>query len=215
MLQLILIGPPGAGKGTQADKLAARYAVPHVSTGDMLRDQVERKSPIGLVVKSAVDKGELVPDNILLDLVRIKIACADCNRGFIFDGFPRTLFQAQWLNSHGGRNATAIEISVDHDEVLRRTAGRQRIDDKTDTVEERLKVYHAQIAPVIDYYKGQSQIIRVDGNKSVDEVFESIVNIIGDPDPGWLKETHIGGVSELAPISDAIAEYAAKNPRQS
>jgi adenylate kinase len=180
-MQIVMIGPPGAGKGTQANMLATKYGVPHISTGDMLRDQVERKSPIGLVIKNAVDKGELVADNILLDLIRIKIACVECSTGFIFDGFPRTIFQAQWLNSHGGRNVTAIEISVDHEEILRRTAGRQRVDDKPDTVEERLRVYHAQIAPVIDYYKGQSQLCRVDGNKSVDEVFQSIVGVIGEP----------------------------------
>lgn len=177
--QIVLIGPPGAGKGTQAKTLAAKYGVPHISTGDMLRDHVDRKSPLGLVIKEAVDKGELVPDCFLLDMVRIKIACVECSGGFIFDGFPRTIYQAKWLASHGGSSITAIEIAVDHDEMLRRTAGRQRIDDKKDTVEERLRVYHAQIAPVIEYYETESKLCRVDGNKSVDEVFESLVAILG------------------------------------
>ena len=181
-MQIVLIGPPGAGKGTQAKRLAAHYGVPHISTGDLLRDHVERKTPTGLMVKDAVEKGELVPDNIVLDMVRAKLACAECSNGFILDGFPRTLFQAQWLGTHGGEKVTAVEISVGEDEVLKRLAGRERTDDKEAFVRERLRAYRQITWQVLDYYETESKLVRVEGEKGVDEVFQTITGILGEPE---------------------------------
>ncbi len=173
-----MIGPPGAGKGTQAKTLAARLDVPHISTGDMLRDQVDRKTPTGLVVKSAVEKGELVQDNVLLDLVRIKIACADCSGGYVFDGFPRTLFQARWLDSQAGPLPIAVLLDLDHDTVVKRCIGRNegRSDDAdVAIVENRLREYMAWSFPVVDHYADMNRLHRIDGSKSIEQVFDSIM----------------------------------------
>ena len=154
-MQIVMIGPPGAGKGTQAKMLAARLGVPHISTGDILRDQVERKTPIGLVVKAAVEKGELVQDNILLDMVRIKIACVDCNGGYVFDGFPRTVVQATWLDARPGVKPFAVLLELGHDDIVKRCTGRGegRADDAdVAIVEGRIKEYDERSHPVIDYY---------------------------------------------------------------
>ncbi len=208
-----MIGPPGAGKGTQAKMLAARLNVPHISTGDMLRDQVERKTPIGLVVKGAVEKGELVQDNVLLDLVRIKIACADCSGGYVFDGFPRTVFQAEWLDAQANYKPSAVLLELAHDDIIKRctTRGEGRADDADVTiVEGRIKEYDERSRPVIDFYAGVKRVHRIDGSKSIEQVFKAIMKSLTD----WLPTPDKSKIAELGPISDAIAEYAAKNPRR-
>jgi len=180
-MQIVMIGPPGAGKGTQAKMLATRIVVPHISTGDMLRDQVERKTPIGLVVKAAVEKGELVQDNILLDMVRMKIACAECLSGYVFDGFPRTLFQARWLDSQSGQHPVAILLELENDAVVKRCIGRNegRSDDAdVAIVENRLKEYAAWSVPVIDHYADANRLHRIDGSKSIEEVFDAIMGTL-------------------------------------
>jgi adenylate kinase len=177
-MQIVMIGPPGAGKGTQAKMLAARIGVPHISTGDMLREQVERKTPIGLVVKAAVEKGELVQDNILLDMVRVKIACADCNSGYVFDGFPRTVFQATWLDRHSVVKPFAVLLELGHDDIIKRctTRGEGRADDAdVAIVEGRIKEYDERSRPVIDFYAQAERLHRIDGSNSIEEVFDTIM----------------------------------------
>ena len=177
MISIVLIGPPGAGKGTQADKLAEKYGVPHLSTGDMLREHVARKSPTGIIVAAQVAKGELVPDNIIMDMVRIRIACANCTEGYILDGFPRTITQATWLDAHGA-TPLAIVLEVSEENILERVAGRERLDDKMETVKNRLKEYATMTSQVLPYYEQASRLLRIDGNKSIDEVFVQIVQAL-------------------------------------
>ena len=177
MISIVLIGPPGAGKGTQADKLAEQYGVPHLSTGDMLREHVARKSPTGIIVAAQVAKGELVPDNIIMDMVRIRIACANCTEGYILDGFPRTITQATWLDAHGA-TPLAIVLEVSEENILERVAGRERQDDKMETVKNRLKEYATMTSQVLPYYEQASRLLRIDGNKSIDEVFVQIVQAL-------------------------------------
>ena len=177
MISIVLIGPPGAGKGTQADKLAEKYEVPHLSTGDMLREHVARKSPTGIIVAAQVAKGELVPDNIIMDMVRIRIACANCTEGYILDGFPRTITQATWLDAHGA-TPLAIVLEVSEENILERVAGRERQDDKMETVKNRLKEYATMTSQVLPYYEQASRLLRIDGNKSIDEVFVQIVQAL-------------------------------------
>lgn len=177
-MQIVMIGPPGAGKGTQAKMLASRLGVPHISTGDMLRDQVDRKTPIGLVVKSAVEKGELVRDNILLDMVRMKISCAECGSGYVFDGFPRTVTQAVWLDARAGVKPFAVLLELGHDDIVKRCTGRGegRSDDANAAiVEERIREYDERSRPVIDYYAKDGRLHRIDGSQSIENVFDSIL----------------------------------------
>lgn len=177
-MQIVMIGPPGAGKGTQAKMLATRLGVPHVSTGDMLRDQVDRKTPIGLVIKAAVENGELVQDNILLDMVRSKISCVDCTSGFVFDGFPRTVFQATWLDARPSVKPSAVLLELGHDDIIKRCTGRGegRTDDADEaTVEARIKEYDERSRPVIDFYAQAGRLHRIDGSQSIETVFDTIM----------------------------------------
>lgn len=182
-MQIVMVGPPGAGKGTQAKKLAEHFGAPHISTGDMLRDHVARKSPLGLVVADAVSKGELVPDSILLDMVRVRIACAGCSGSFILDGFPRTLFQAQWLDKHviteSDSAPLAILLELPHEESIKRCTSRNegRSDDTAAAiVEERLKEYDARVQPLVDFYEMHGRLIRIDASRSIDDVFALIIS---------------------------------------
>lgn len=177
MIRIVLIGPPGAGKGTQADKLAEKFGVLHLSTGDMLREHVARKSPTGIVVAAQVAKGELVPDNIIMDMVRIKIECANCAEGYILDGFPRTITQATWLDARGSK-PLAVVLEVSEETILDRLAGRERQDDKVDVVKNRLQEYATMTSQVLPYYEQGGRLHRIDGNKSIDEVFVQIVQAL-------------------------------------
>jgi adenylate kinase len=191
MIPIVLIGPPGAGKGTQADKLAEKYGVLHLSTGDMLREHVARKSPTGIIVAAQVAKGELVPDNIIMDMVRIRIACANCAEGYILDGFPRTLTQATWLDVVSLK-PIAIVLEVGEDVILDRVAGRERGDDKVEIVKNRIKDYETMTSQVLPYYEAAGRLIHVDGNKSIDEVFAQIVAALSSALPQSAASTAQG-----------------------
>lgn len=183
-MNLILLGPPGAGKGTQAKRLEAKWGTTQLSTGDMLRAAVQAGSPIGLTVKGIMERGELVPDQIVVDLIEKRIAEPDCKRGFLLDGFPRNLAQAEALDamlaSHGHGLDAVIQLEVD-DAILvarieKRAAetGGARADDNAETLKKRLVVYHQQTAPLLPYYRGQGKLHVIDGMMEIDAVTSAI-----------------------------------------
>lgn len=201
-MNIILLGAPGAGKGTQATRISEKYGLPHISTGDIFRDNIKRGTEIGLLAKSYTDKGQLVPDEVTCKIVEGRLAEEDCKGGYLLDGFPRNLFQAQELDKFSKVDAV-INIEIDLSLLMDRLCGRrvckscgesyhvnflngkttcdkcggelyQRKDDNEETVGNRLKVYTEQTAPLIDYYKGKGVLIDIDGVGAIDEVFARI-----------------------------------------
>ena len=188
-MKLILLGPPGAGKGTQAEWIVTNYGVAHLSTGDMLRAAVKAGTPVGMKAKDIMDRGDLVPDDIVVSIVADRIDEADCASGFILDGFPRTVSQAEALKTMlTGKGITldaVVEIAVDDSYLLariekraRETAGGPRADDNAEALKKRLTVYHERTAPLIDYYNGENLLKTVDGMGSIDEVSASIAEVL-------------------------------------
>lgn len=188
-MKLILLGPPGAGKGTQAQYIVDSLGIVQLSTGDMLRAAVAAGTPIGQQAKDVMDRGELVSDDIICGIISDRIEQADCANGFILDGFPRTVAQAEALDtllSEKGIELNAvIEITVDEDALLARIENRARetggarADDNAETLKKRLAVYREQTAPVSDYYGKSGALATVDGMKSIEEVSQSINAILG------------------------------------
>ena len=189
-MYILLMGPPGAGKGTQAERLIDKYGIPQISTGDMFRAAVKEQTPLGLEAKKYMDNGQLVPDAVTVGIVKERLAKDDCKKGFILDGFPRTTSQAVSLDAIlrdlGIKLDGVINIAVPDEELIKRTTGRQicrkcggelyqRDDDKVETVKKRLSVYAAQTKPLIDYYKNSNLYIEVDGKQSMEDVFRDIV----------------------------------------
>ncbi len=187
-MNLILLGPPGAGKGTQAARLKETYQLAHLSTGEMLRDAVASGSELGQRVKRVLDSGQLVSDDLIVNLVAERIAQPDCARGFILDGFPRTVAQAEALETmlaeRGLKLDAVIEIRVDEDALAERIAKRvqetgvARSDDTVETLRQRMAVYHQQTAPIIPYYRDRGMLKAVDGMASIDEVAREIDGIL-------------------------------------
>lgn len=213
-LDLILLGPPGAGKGTQASRIVSDYGIPHVSTGDILRAAVKNRTAMGVEAKKYMDAGELVPDEVVIGIVKERLEEPDTTNGFLMDGFPRTIPQAEALDEslrELGRSITrTLAILVDEEELVRRLTGRricrncqtpyhvvfdpprqegvcdkcggelyQREDDSEATVRNRLSVYREQTEPLIDYYDRQGVLVRVDGEKPPDEVYQDLREAIG------------------------------------
>jgi len=169
--RLVFLGPPGAGKGTQAARLAERLGVLHLATGDMLRQAVAENSALGQRAKAIMDRGDLVPDALVVDMLMEKIGCERVS-GFVLDGFPRTLPQAQALDERlgtGGVDAVVL-LDVPQAELVRRLLQRGRSDDSEATVSNRLNVYAKQTEPLVRFYEGRGLVVRVDGVGSVDEV---------------------------------------------
>lgn len=204
-MKLILLGAPGAGKGTQATRLAEHYSIPHISTGDIFRANLKAETPLGLKAKEYMDKGLLVPDELTVDLVMDRISQEDCVNGYILDGFPRTLNQAAALDAKVAIDA-AVDVEVPDEDIVKRMAGRRvcptcgepyhtewkvpqkegicdrcgseliiRKDDEPETVLKRLTVYHDQTQPLIDHYGKQDKLVAVDGTLSVEEVTNAII----------------------------------------
>ena len=209
-MKIIMLGAPGAGKGTQAKQIADKYSIPHISTGDIFRANIKNGTELGKKAKQYMDQGALVPDELTCDLVMDRIQQDDCKNGFVLDGFPRTIPQAEALDAALGKINEkmdyAIDVDVPDENIVNRMSGRRaclncgatyhlisippkvegicdrcgsEIDDKPETVQKRLKVYHEQTQPLIDYYKNQGILKSVDGTQPMDEVFKAIVTILG------------------------------------
>lgn len=201
---MILLGPPGAGKGTQAKGIAQRYGIAHISTGDMLRAEVRQGTPLGREARSYMDKGQLVPDEVIIGMVNNRIQAPDCQNGFLFDGFPRTIAQAEALQTITDIDYV-IDIEVPDDKLVARISGRrmcplcgatyhvstyessvctcggtlyQRDDDRAETVSVRLQEYHKKTAPLIDYYAGKGKLFTVNGDGPVAAVAEEIAGVL-------------------------------------
>ena len=200
-MNLILLGAPGAGKGTQAVQIAQKYCIPHISTGDIFRKNIKENTPLGQKAKSYIDKGQLVPDEVVVEIVEDRLRADDCANGYLLDGFPRTIAQALALDKITEVD-TVINIDVELKKLMQRLTGRrvcadcgesyhvssfsgdkcskcggsviQRDDDKEETVKSRLEVYVKQTAPLIEYYGKQGKIVSVDGMQSIPQVFEQI-----------------------------------------
>ena len=208
-MKLILLGPPGAGKGTQAAKIAERYSLAHISTGDMLRAEIASETPLGIRAKVIIDAGELVPDEIMIGMVRNRIAQPDCVNGFLLDGFPRTIAQAERLLDFSDIDrAVCIEVpdesivdrmakrrvcpackrtysveSADQDEAYCSNCGTRlvtRDDDKPETVKHRLSVYAEQTSPLVEFFRERALLSEIDGEGTVEEVAQHIFDLFED-----------------------------------
>lgn len=201
-MKLIMLGAPGAGKGTQAALLAELYNIPHISTGDIFRDNIKRETPIGKEVKLIIDAGALVPDELTIALVKDRIAQEDCKNGYLLDGFPRNLYQAESLESLSPTDK-AVNVDIDQEILVGRLAGRRacpncggtfhvsslssevcpvcgeqlqvRPDDVPETIRKRLEVYSSQTAPLIEFYSKLGKLLTVDGNQPIEKVSSDIV----------------------------------------
>jgi adenylate kinase len=177
-LNVLLFGPQGSGKGTQAKGIAAEHGIPHVSTGDMFRAAIARETPLGLEVKPILESGELVPDDLTVGLIRERLGEPDAQAGFILDGFPRNLAQAEALDAllEGlGRPLTAVLELLVPDEVCRermtrRAAEEGRTDDTPEAIARRLAIYHEETAPLAEYYRAAGKLVGVDGTGTIDEI---------------------------------------------
>lgn len=214
-MRIIMLGAPGAGKGTQAKKIAARYSIPHISTGDIFRANIKDGTELGKKAKTYIDQGHLVPDELVVDIVIDRVQQQDCADGYVLDGFPRTIPQAEALDKAlaemGQSIDYAINVEVPDENIVQRMSGRRacvncgatyhivyaptkrenvcdtcegelilRDDDKPETVQERLNVYHEQTQPLIDYYTQQDKLVEVDGTIDIEKVFDAIVKILGE-----------------------------------
>lgn len=186
-MNLILLGPPGAGKGTQARRLEESFGIKQLSTGDMLREAVASGSELGREAKRIMDAGELVPDAVMVRMIAERIAEADCRNGFILDGFPRTVAQAEALDGMLAEKGLAIdhviEFKVDEDamvtRILKRAAEEGRSDDTEETLRKRLDVYRRQTAPIIPHYRAKGALKSIDGMASMDVVADELKSVVG------------------------------------
>ncbi|HET9314392.1 MAG TPA: adenylate kinase [Vicinamibacteria bacterium] len=178
--RVIFLGPPGAGKGTQAEKLAQLLGLPRISTGDMLREHVARDTEVGRTAAPFLERGELVPDLVLLAMIKERIAHPDAARGYILDGFPRTLPQAEGLEmlTAGTADAVVFNMEVPRAELLRRLSGRGRDDDKAAAVARRLAEYDERTKPLIDFYHGRVRYHHIDGNRQQDVVARELKSLV-------------------------------------
>ncbi len=214
-MKIIMLGAPGAGKGTQAKKIAAKYEIPHISTGDIFRANIKNGTELGKKAKTYMDQGLLVPDELVVDLVVDRVNQDDCTKGYVLDGFPRTIPQAEALDkaleSLDQKMDYAIDINVPDENIVNRMSGRRacvdcgatyhivhaptkeegicdncggelilRDDDKPETVQKRLAVYHEQTQPLIDYYTEKGILKTVDGTVDLEDVFKAITGILGE-----------------------------------
>ena len=214
-MKIVMLGAPGAGKGTQAKMIAEKYGIPHVSTGDIFRANIKKGTELGKEAKQYMDQGKLVPDELTVKILLDRVAQDDCKNGYVLDGFPRTIPQANVLDEAltklGDRIDYAVNVDVPDDNIINRMGGRRacvacgatyhivynapktegicdncgkeliiRDDDQPETVKNRLKVYHEQTQPLIDFYEGKGVLKSVDGTADMKDVFAAIVEILGE-----------------------------------
>jgi len=181
-MRIVFIGPPGAGKGTQAERLVATYHLAHLSTGDMLRAARDAKTEVGNEADKFMSSGQLVPDELIVRVVRERLGQSDCDNGYLLDGFPRTIKQAEsldaMLESQDSPLDVVLELRVPEDELFDRLAGRGRADDTPDVIRQRLIAYREQTEPLLEYYKKQSLLKSVDGFGTVEEIFVRIKSLL-------------------------------------
>jgi adenylate kinase len=187
MLNIVLFGPPGAGKGTQSDKMIEKFKLVHFSTGDILRAEITAQTDLGLKAKAFMDKGELVPDAVVIGMIKTKVLANKSSRGFIFDGFPRTVAQAaeldKILESENIPITVMVALDVEHNELVKRLQGRAKDSGRADDmdikiIENRIEVYNKNTLPVMDFYKAQGKLKLVDGIGSIDGIFNRICSAI-------------------------------------
>lgn len=205
-MKLVLLGAPGSGKGTQAAYITAKYNLPHISTGDIFRENIKERTPLGVKIKELIDAGKFCPDDLTVEVVKERLSKPDCENGYLLDGFPRNIFQAQALDEFDEPDKI-IEIDVDLSKIEKRITGRRsclkcggsyhvdflenkdicpacgerlvvRKDDTPEVVKNRLEIYSGQTQPLIDYYAKQDKLLKVDGNQSIESVFEEIVKVL-------------------------------------
>ncbi len=186
MLNIILFGAPGSGKGTQSEKLIERYGLKHISTGDLCREEIREGTALGAVADSYISKGQLVPDDIVIGLLEDQLKRCCTKPGYIFDGFPRTLVQGEALDQilakYNERVSIVLSLEVDEDELIQRLLKRGemsgRSDDNLEVIESRLRVYHEQTAPLKAFYQNQGKLVKIDGVGSIDDIFASMVSAV-------------------------------------
>lgn len=204
-MKIVLLGAPGAGKGSQANKITEYYKIPHISTGDAFRSNIARGTDIGKYAKTFIDKGQLVPDEVVLKIVEERVSQDDCANGFLLDGFPRTLAQAEALDKISDIDVV-LNLAVDPSIIMSRLTGRRscacgalyhvstyssdvcekcgaklfvRDDDKPETIQNRLAIYEKTILPIIDFYENQGILVTLNASRTVAEVFEDVKRILG------------------------------------
>ena len=182
MTRLIFLGPPGSGKGTQAQVLAADLNIPHISTGDILRQAMQEQTPLGIKAQGYVNRGDLVPDQLVQDLVQERFVQPDVKSGWILDGFPRKVTQAVFLEqllaqTHQG-DQRVVNLDAPDDVVVARLLARGRKDDTEEVIRHRLDVYRSQTAPLIDYYRDRQKLVTVNGHQSQEEVTEQLRHMV-------------------------------------
>lgn len=186
MLNIVIFGAPGSGKGTQSERIVSKYGLNHISTGDVLRNEIKNGTELGKTAKGYIDQGQLIPDTLMIDILASVFDSFEDSKGVIFDGFPRTIPQAEalkiMLEERGQKISTMLELDVPEAELMERLIKRGqesgRADDNEETIKKRLHVYHSQTAPLVDWYKNENLHSHIQGVGSMDDIFNSITKVI-------------------------------------